>query len=90
MADESKDLAAALKRIEALEGLTSQLAASVEALEAGKPTAPKPVDVKDPLHPSKVGTSAYNELRTKLLKVLPHEKEYAAAQAQLRAAGIIG
>jgi hypothetical protein len=81
-----------VERLEKVEGLATETASAVEALDmagAARPSGPAPLNPKDPLHPSRAGTADYNKLRAKLLGVKPNEKEYAAAQAQLRAAGLI-
>jgi hypothetical protein len=85
MSNENEKLA---ERVTALEKLCSEMASELESLAPAKGSA-KALDTKDPLHPGKAGTSEYAALVAKLRSVKPHEKEYAAAQAQLRAAGFI-
>lgn len=83
------DLEKLTERVAALEKLCEQLAKELEAVQGAHSAAPKVQDVKDPLHPSKAGTPEYAQLLQKLRSVRPHEKGYADAQAQLRAAGAI-
>lgn len=101
MSNEQKDLAALNKavqdlaaRVDQVEKLASETADQVDKLAdagagAAKSTAPRALDVKDPLHPAKAGQAEYEEHKRKLMMVKPHEKGYADAQAQLRAAGIV-
>ena len=77
------------ERVDALEKLTEAMATELAARPAGATTGSKALDFKDPLHPGKAGTPEYSQLVQKLRSVRPHEKEYAAAQGQLRAAGFI-
>lgn len=102
MSNEQKDLAALSKavqdlaaRVDQVEKLAGETADQLDLLTtasagAAKPTAPRALNVKDALHPAKAGQQEYEDHKRKLMSVKPHEKGYAEAQAELRAAGIVG